>query len=108
MHIAAVKALASETAKASEAVEASELLALLPVGAKLIVELALFRILQNLVGFVDFLELLLGALVAGIEVRMVFFCKLLVSSGYRVLVCGTIHAQELVVILIGNCHGSST
>ena len=38
--------------------------------AELVVGRALLRILQDLVGFVDFLEILLGPGVAGIAIRM--------------------------------------
>ena len=60
---------------------ALKLLAVLPVGAKLVVQFALFRVFEHFIGFVDFLKLLLCLLVAGIEVRVVFAGQLFVSLG---------------------------
>ena len=50
--------------------------AVLGVEAVLIVHLALLGIAQDVVGFLDVLESLLGGLIAGIQIRMIFARKL--------------------------------
>src|SRR6266851_4399173 len=72
--------------------------ATLPVGAEQVVLLALFGIAEDLVGLVDFLELVLSALVAGVDVRMVFAGELAVGALYLGRGRVTFDAQELVVV----------
>ena len=48
------------------------ILIMLPVLAKTVVQLTLFRIAEHLLGFVDILEFFLGHLVPGIFIGMVF------------------------------------
>ena len=79
-----------------EARAAGELLAVLPVGAELIVHTALFVILEDFVGFVDVFELVLGGLVAGVEIGMVLAGELLVRLGYLFFAGRAFHAQQLI------------
>ena len=83
---------------------ALELLAMLPVGAELIVHTPLFRVFEHFVGFVDILEFVFGLLVARIQVRVVLAGQLLVGSGDLVRTGGTLHAQKFVIILVFYCH----
>jgi len=88
------------SALASEGI-ALELLALLPVRSELVIELPFLGVLQDFIGFVDFLEFLLSRLVAGIEVGMVFSGKLLVGPGYGRVIRATLNAKQFVIIFIG-------
>ena len=83
---------------------ALELLAMLPVGAELIVHTPLFRVFEHFVGFVDILEFVFGLLVARVQVRVVLAGQLLVGSGDLVRTGGTLHAQKFVIILVFYCH----
>ena len=80
---------------------ALELLALLPVRSELVIELPFLGVLQDFIGFVDFLEFFLSRLVAGIEVGMVFSGKLLVGFGYGCVIRATVNAKQFVLIFIG-------
>ena len=80
---------------------ALELLALLPVRSELVIELPFLGVLQDFIGFVDFLEFFLSRLVAGIEVGMVFSGKLLVGFGYGRVIRATVNAKQFVIIFIG-------
>ena len=51
---------------------ALERLAVLPVRTKLIVEFALLRILQNLIGLIDFFKIFFGFFIIRIKIRMIF------------------------------------
>ena len=59
-------------------------------------------VFQDFVGFVDILELLLGAGVAGILVGMVFLGELSVSRFYRLFIGISRHAERFVIALF--CH----
>ena len=83
---------------------AVKILPVLPVWPKLIIELALFRVFQHLVGFIDFLELFLGLLVAGVEVRVIFAGQPLVGPRNLLGSGRAVHLEELVIIFVGYCH----
>ena len=80
---------------ASEGI-ALELLALLPVRSELVIELPFLGVLQDFIGFVDFLEFLLSRLVAGIEVGMVFFGQGTVCLPDLILGGILRHAEHLI------------
>ena len=83
---------------------AAEVLALLPVGAKLVIHLPLFIVFENFVGLVYFLELFLGVLVAGVEVRVILARKLFESFGNLVFGGFAPHTQYLVIVFIFHAH----
>ena len=74
--------------------------------AKLVVGRFFLGIAQGLVGFTDFLEFLLGLLVVGILVRMIFDGELAVGF-FDFISGGTLaDAQHLVVIALGHAYCS--
>src|SRR5215510_8932518 len=82
----------------------SELRSVLPVCTELIVAFALRGIGEDFVSFVKFFEFVLCDPIAGIDVRVVFSCKL--SIGLSDLVVGgvTLNTEYFVVILKLNRH----
>ena len=77
--------------------------ALLPVGigaTELVVARAFLRVAQHLVGLIDLLELVLGLLVAGVPVRMIFHGQLAIRLADVVSVRGAFQTENLVVILV--------
>src|SRR5262249_34726033 len=75
------------------------LLVFLPVGAKLVVLLALLRVGPDLVGLVDRFELLLGLLVALVHVRMVLAGKLPVGRLDLFVRSRLRHPEDRVIVL---------
>ena len=73
------------------------------IEAVLIVHLLLLRIAQNVVGFLDFLEMLLGGFVAGIQVRMMLARELPVGLADFIRVGAAIDTQRFVVVR-SSCH----
>ena len=105
VHSAAAEVLAVEIeVEILEARAAGELLAMLPVRAELVVHTALLVVLQDFVGLVYLLEPVLGGLVAGVEVRMIFAGKLLVGLRYLIFASRTLNAQQFVIILVFYSH----
>ena len=72
--------------------------AALPIGAKFVVFLALLRVADYLVGLVDFLELDLGVLVVGIDIRMVLARQLAIRTLDLSLASSPRNAKSLIVI----------
>jgi hypothetical protein len=70
-----------------------------PVGAQLVVLLPLLRIAEHLVGLVDFLELRLGRLVAGVDVGVVLARQLPVRALDLLVGGGLGDPERLVVVL---------
>src|SRR5437764_6465395 len=64
------------------------------------------RILEHVVGFVDFLELVLGRLVAGPRVRVILLGELAKGALQLLLVGVPLNAQSIVVVTLG--HGAGT
>ena len=62
----------------------------------------LLRVAQNLIGLVDFLELGLGRLVAGIGVRMELLGKLAIGGFQFLLVSRPADTQNLVKVAFGH------
>ena len=76
--------------------------------AVLIVQLALFRVRKHLVGFIDFLELFLGILIAGVIVRVVLHGQLAVSL-FDLRIGGRFgYSQHFVVIALFLCHNHTS
>lgn len=71
---------------------------------KLIILPPLLRIAQNRIGLRCLLEFLLGILVAGIHIRMIFFCQLSVSFLDLLLAGISVHAKDLIIISFLLCH----
>src|SRR5699024_7421155 len=71
--------------------------------AKLVIAFAFFRVRKDVVGLVDFLELLLGGLVAGVQVRMVFFGQLAVGA-FDLGLGGIFADPQHLVIITFFCH----
>ena len=65
----------------------------------LIVNLALLGIAQDVVGFLDLLEALLGGFIAGIQIRMILARQLAVSLADLVFLGGARHTERFVIIL---------
>ena len=63
---------------------------------------ALLGVLQRVVGFVDFLELVLGLGIAGVAVRMELHGELAIGALEGGLVGPLLHAQNLVEITLGH------
>ena len=69
---------------------------------------ALVRIGQHLIGLAYLLELLLGSLVAGVPVRVVFHGQLSVCFLYVISAGALVYAQYLIVITFVFCHNTFT
>ena len=69
-----------------------------PGVAELVIAGPLVFVGQDLVGLVDFLEVGLGLLVAGVQVGMVFFGQLPVCFFQFIVAGGLSHPQHLVVV----------
>ena len=72
---------------------------------ELVVQPPLLGVAQGLVRLAHFLELLLGLLVAGVQVGVILARQAAVRRADLVLACALRHAQHLVVICVG--HGPS-
>ena len=73
--------------------------------AETVIGRLLLRVLQNVIGFVDFLELVLGRLVARIGIGMKLLGELAVGGLEFLLVGALADAQNLVKIALGHgCH----
>ena len=72
--------------------------------AELVVHLLLLGIAQDVVGFLDLLEAVLGGLVARVDVRMVLARQLSVRLLYLFLGGGSLNAQDFVEILVSVRH----
>ena len=72
--------------------------------AVLVIPGLLIGVRQDLIGLVDLLEVLLGILVAGIQVRMVLPGHFFICFFDLVLRGALGHAQDLVVITLVLCH----
>src|SRR6185436_7919988 len=66
--------------------------------AETVIGRALLRVLQRLVGFVDFLELVLAGMIAGVAVGMELHGELAESALELLLVGALLHAQRFVEI----------
>ena len=86
---------------------ALELLAILPVGAELIVQTAFFVVLQNFIRLVDILKALFRACVTGIKVGVIFAGELFIGLGNFILARSSFHAEKLVIILVCYSHAHS-
>ena len=82
--------------------------AVLGIEAVLVVHLALLRVAQDVVGFLDVLEALLGGLVPGVQVGMILARELPV--GLADLVRGGLarNAQRFVIVVLGSRHSNQT
>src|SRR5205823_2611502 len=75
------------------------------IKAELVVNLALLRIAEDIVGFGDLLEFFFCGFVAGIDVRMIFARKFAESLADLLLRGRFFHAERAVIILGGGWHG---
>ncbi len=71
------------------------------IEAVLIVNLPLLGVAQDIVGFLDLLELLLGGFVAGIQIRVILSGQFAVSLSDLIVLGSLGDAQKLVIILFG-------
>src|SRR5712671_3316838 len=76
----------------------SELGAVLPVGAKLIVFGSLFGISEHFISFLDFLELLFRLFAVGVQVGMVFPGEFAMSLLDFLILGIAGHAQRFVIV----------
>src|SRR5205807_3212185 len=70
------------------------------IEAKLIIDLALLGIAQDIVGFRDFLEFFFGLFVVGVNIRMVLSGELTESFADLLLRGALLHAQSTVIIFL--------
>ncbi len=70
------------------------------IEAELIVHLLLLRLAQNVVGFLDFLEAVLGGLVAGIQIGMMFAREFAVGLADLLRIGVALHPECLIVIVL--------
>src|SRR5205823_3062413 len=75
--------------------------------AEAVIRRPLVRVLQDLVGLVDFLEAVLGVAVAGIAVRMQLHGKLAEGRFQLCVARAPRHPQDLVVVALGHLTRSS-
>ena len=76
-----------------------------PCRAELVVELALLRIAEDVVGVGDILEFILGFLVARVDIRMILAREFAVCLANLLLGGASVDSKNLVVIPVG--HGRS-
>ena len=75
---------------------------------ELVVFRALILIGKHLVCFIYLLELFLGFLIAGVEIRVVFFGKLSVSLLYFIVTRRLRYAEHVIIIsFIGCCQDNA-
>ena len=79
-------------------------IAVLRIEAELVVHLTLLGVAQDVVGFLDVLEALLGGLVARIQIGMVLARELAVGLADFVRIGVARHAQRFVVVVLGSRH----
>ncbi len=79
---------------------AALLLVAIPVGAQVVVFLALFRVGQDLVGLVDLFEAFLGLLVVRVDVGVVFARQASIGALDLLVRRALVYAQDFVVISI--------
>ena len=106
--VAQVYAAGTAEATAKTATEAAAGLAGPIVGidpgkAELVIALAFFRVGKYIVRLVDFLELLLGGLVAGVQVGVVLFGELAVGA-FDLGIGGVFADPQHLVIITFFCH----
>ena len=103
--VAQIHTVAAKTAKAAGA---AAILCCVggvnPGKAVLVVQLALLRVREHLVCFVDLLELCLGVLIAGVIVRVVLHGKLAVCLFDLGIACALGYPQHFVIITLFLCH----
>ena len=85
--------------------EAAEATSSWCIESELVILPTLVRVVQYLVGFCCLLEFLLGCLVTGITVRVVFDGELAVCHFYLVFGGVAVHAQHLVIVSF-LCHNA--
>ena len=107
--IAQIDPIAAKAAEAARAAAVLGCIAGIHTGkAVLIVQLALLRVRKHLVGFIDFLELFLGILIAGVVVRVVLHGQLAVSL-FDLRIGGRFgYSQHFVVIALFLCHNHTS
>ena len=96
IHAACAEAAAKATVAAAGL--AGPIVGIDPGKAELVIALALIRVGKYIVGLVDLLELLLGGLIAGVQVGMVLFGQLAVGA-FNLGIGGVFaDSQHLVII----------
>ena len=70
--------------------------------AEPVIQLSFFFITQDIIGFCDLLKPLLCLFVAGVCIRMVFFCQLAVCALDLLFICTLCHAKTFIIIPL--CH----
>jgi hypothetical protein len=71
-----------------------------PIVTEFVIEFALVRVSQNLIGERDYLKLFLGALNSRLEIRVVASCQLTVRLAYLLPARVARYTQDLIVIPI--------
>src|SRR5207245_8956132 len=75
------------------------------VEAELVVNLALFGIAENIIGFGEGLKFCFGSFVSGIDVRMIFARKLAECLADVLGGSGLFYAEDFVLVFLGGgCH----
>ena len=75
--------------------------------AEAIIGRLLLRVLQDIIGFVDFLELVLGRLVARIGIGMKLLGELAKGALQLALIGAFVNAQDLIIVAFGHADPSA-
>ena len=104
--IAAETALetALETAKAAASTAVSAACCAFFKGCKtiLVIQLSLLLITENIIGFCDFLKLLLRLLIPRIRIRMIFLRQFSICTLNRLVVCFFIYTKNFIIISLSH------
>ena len=100
--IAAETAL--ETAKAAASTAVSAACCAFFKGCKtiLVIQLSLLLITENIIGFCDFLKLLLRLLIPRIRIRMIFLRQFSICTLNRLVVCFFIYTKNFIIISLSH------
>jgi hypothetical protein len=77
----------------------------LPVGPEFVIALPLFRVRQDLVGFVQLFELVLGRWIVGIDIGVICAGQRAVSFFNLVRRCRAWHPEDFIVLFKLDGHG---
>ena len=96
-------ACAAKAATEAAAGLAGPIVGIDPSETELVIALALVRVGKNIVGLVDLLELFLGILIAGVQIRVVLFGQLAVGA-FDLGIGGIFADPQHLVVISFFCH----
>ena len=68
----------------------------------LVIQLSLLLITENIIGFCDFLKLLLRLLIPRIRIRMIFLRQFSICTLNRFLICALIYTKYFIIISLSH------